>query len=79
MGWRKELGLWRGRLELDLKDKGVEEDVALGWYPGLASHGQQRAPKAWLPGHLGVWDGLDCLCFPGPVWITDPLRVPNLL
>lgn len=55
MEWRKELGLWRGRLELDLKDKGVEEDVALGWYPGLASHGQQRAPKVWLPGHLGVY------------------------
>lgn len=33
MGWRKELGLWRGRLELDLKDKDVEEDVALGWLP----------------------------------------------
>lgn len=55
-----------------------EEDVAMGWYPGLASYGQQRASKAWLARHPGVWD-LDCLCFPGPMWITDPLRVPNLL
>lgn len=36
---------------LDLKDKDVEEDVALDWYPGLASHGQQRASKAWLARH----------------------------
>lgn len=39
---------------LDFKDKDVEEDVALDWYPGLASHGQQRASKAWLARHPGV-------------------------
>lgn len=35
-----------------------EEDVAMGWYPGLASYGQQRASKAWLarhPGVSGIW------------------------
>lgn len=41
-------------------EEDVEEDVALGWYPSLASRGQQGAPKAWLPPYRGVWEDLDC-------------------
>lgn len=45
-------------------------DVAMSWYPLLASHGQQGAPKAWPAGHWGIWEdwavGLPVLSVVGP-------------